>query len=118
MKIFGLQCGLTGQEFQPLTFNDQPVLEQGISIEPYALFYENPTGDTAQPLSEVAQQQFIPIASTSDTKFNNARQMKQTSQVIWLQFQIGNTHPTDTLRLWYHGGVHAFISLNLKDKTS
>jgi hypothetical protein len=76
---------LAGQEFQTLTFYDQPVLEQGISIEPYALFYENPAGDTAQPLSEVAQQQFIPIASTSDTKFNNARQMKQTSQSIQIK---------------------------------
>ena len=102
----------------PITFNGQPVLEQGISIESYALFYENPFGDTTQLLSEVAQQHFIPIATTSDTKFSNHRQMKRTSQVIWLRFQIANTHQTDTLRLWYYGGVHAVTALYLKDKDS
>ncbi|MEJ7647068.1 MAG: histidine kinase [Chryseolinea sp.] len=102
----------------PITFNGQPVLDDGISVESYALFYENPFGDTLQQLSEVAQQHFIPIAPTSDTKFDNARQMKRTSQVIWLRFEVANTNQTDTLHLWYYGGVHAFISLYLKEKTS
>lgn len=89
-------------------------MEQGISIEPYALFYENPSGDTTQPLWQVAQQRFTPAASASGIKFMHNRQMKRTSQVVWLQFRLANTHPTDTLQLWYAGGPHAYLSLYLK----
>lgn len=109
---------LQAQFLLPLKFHEQPVLEQGIPVEPYALFYENPSGDTTQPLLEVAQQQFIPAASVSDIRFMNNRQMRKTSQVVWLQFQLVNTNPMDTLRLWYGGGPHAFLSLYQKRSDS
>ncbi|CAA9480237.1 MAG: Sensor histidine kinase [uncultured Segetibacter sp.] len=102
----------------PITFNGQPALHQGLSVEPYALFYENPSADTTQPFLEVVKQKFIPASQVSDFKVSNNRQMKQTSQVTWLQFQIKNTHPTDTLHLWYGGGPHAVFSLYVKEKTT
>jgi sensor histidine kinase YesM len=94
-----------------LEFYGQPKLEQGISIEPYALFYENPSGDTTQPLSEVIKQSFIPLGSAQGAKFHNQLQMEQTSQVVWLQFKITNTHPADSIHLWYDCGPHAVTSL-------
>jgi sensor histidine kinase YesM len=109
---------LHAQTLLPLTFNGQPELEQGIPIEPYALFYENTAGDTTQSLPEVGQQPFSSASLTTDTKVINNRQMKRTSQVIWLQFQVRNTHPTDTLHLWYGSGPHAFLSLYQKERTS
>ena len=44
--------------------------------------------------------------------------MKRTSQVVWLQFLVSNSHPIDTLRLWYRGGVHAYLSLYKKSGSS
>ena len=96
-----------------LEFYGQPKLEHGISIEPYALFYEDPSGDTTQPLSEVIKQSFVPLGSAPEAKFHNLLQMKRTSQVVWLQFKITNTHPSDTIYLWYDCGVHAVASLYL-----
>ena len=92
----------------------QPKLEQGISIEPYALVYENPSADTTQPLSEVMKQSFIPFASSPVSKYNKTIQMKRTRHVIWLQFKITNTHPSDTIHFWYDGGPHAVASLFLE----
>ena len=83
-----------------LVLYGQPKLEHGISIEPYALFYEDPSGDTTQPLSEVIKQSFIPLESAKEAKFHNLMQMKRTSQVVWLQFKITNTHPSDAIYLW------------------
>ena len=91
----------------------QPKLAQGISIQPYALVYENPSADTMQPLSEVMKQSFRPFTSSPIAKYGNAIPMKQTSQVIWLQFKITNTHPADTIHLWYDCGPHAVASLYL-----
>ena len=89
----------------------QPKLAQGISIEPYALVYEDPSVDTTQPLSEVMKQSFIPFALSPVSKYNKTIQMKRTSQVVWLQFKITNTHPSDTIHLWYDCGPHAVASL-------
>jgi sensor histidine kinase YesM len=89
----------------------EPKLEHGISIEPYALVYEDPSGDTARPVNEVIKQPFLPFASAPMAEYHNILQMKRTSQVVWLQFTIKNTHPTDTIRLWYHCGPHAAVSL-------
>jgi sensor histidine kinase YesM len=109
---------LAAQVVAPLTFHGPPVLEQGLPVEPYTLYYENPDGDTTQPLAEVAQQPFVPAALVADAKFTNNRQMKHTSQVVWLQFSIANAHPTDTLHLWYGSGAQAFLSLYRKDQAS
>ncbi|MBB1282791.1 histidine kinase [Flavisolibacter sp. BT320] len=103
---------------KPLTFHGQPVLAQGLAIERYALFFESPSYDTTQLPSDFVQTQFIPAASASATKFFNNRQMNQTSRVAWLQFRIANTHAFDTLRLWYGGTIHAYLSLYLKNKGS
>ena len=108
----------SGQVPPSLRFHYQPVLEQGISIEPYAWYYENPLGDTTQPLSNVAQQPFQPLSSSPHATFHNNRQMERTSQVVWLQFRITNAHPTDTLRLWYGEKVHAFLTLYRNDNGS
>lgn len=121
-SLFGIlllfvRLSLLAQSPPPLIFNGQPVLEDGISIEPYALYYENPSGDTLQSLSQVARQAFRPIAGTSLTKFSSARQMKQTSQVLWLKFQIRNSSPMDTLHLWYYTGPHALSTLYLNKGT-
>ena len=112
--IFIFALPIQAQQLKPLILNGSPLLEKGIQIEPYALFYENPDGDTTQPLTEVMQQKFIPAVSLAGTEFINNRQMSRTSQVVWLQFQIKNTHPSDTLLLWYNGRIHAYLSLYLK----
>ena len=114
--LFLVQHPLVAQKPPPFTVHGQPIIDHGISIEPYALFYENPSGDTTQPLLEVVRQPFFPSSLASDRKAINARQMKRTSQVIWMQFQIKNTHTADTVHLWYGGGPHAYISLYLKDE--
>ena len=116
--LYLFPLSILAQSPPAITFNGQPVLEHGIPVESHGLFYEILSGDTTEPLSKVAQQRFIKIVSTSDTKFNNSRQMKRTRQVIWLQFKLENTHSTDTLRLWYYSGVHAAVSLYLKDNAS
>ena len=111
---FLLTSQLKAQLVKPLSFYGQPVLKQGIPIESYALFYEEPSGDTAKLLTEAAQKQFVPAKSSIGVKFINNRQMQRTSQVVWLQFKLANTHHTDTLHLWYGGGAHAYLSLFLK----
>jgi sensor histidine kinase YesM len=109
---------LAAQVAASFTFHGQPVLDKGVSVEPYAFFYENPEGDTTQSLTEVTRQQFLPLSASVHATFHNNRQMERTSQVVWLQFRIINAHPTDTLRLWYGGGPHAFLTLYRKDNGS
>lgn len=101
-----------------LRFDAQPELKQGIPIEKLALYYQPPFNDLLQPVSEIVKQPFMPSTLFIETKFNNNRQMEQTSQVVWLQFRIANAHPADTLRLLYSGGIHAYLSLYLKKNGS
>lgn len=109
---------VVAQNLPALIFHGQPTLEQGISVEPNALFYEDPTGDTLTPLSVIERQWFAPAAQMPQVRNGNARKMTRTSQVIWLQFRVANTHPTDTLHLGYVGGVHAVYSLYRKTNGS
>jgi sensor histidine kinase YesM len=109
---------MMAQGLPEITFHGQPTLEQGVSVEPYALFYQDPTGDTLQPLSFIAGQRFLPAARIPQIHYRINRAMPETSQVIWIQFQVRNTHPTDTLRLVYGGGVHAVYSLYRKNQHS
>ena len=101
-----------------LSFHGQPTLEQGIPVEPKALFYEDPTGDTLTPISVIARHRFVPAAQMPQIRNGNARKMQRTSQVIWLQFRVANTHPSDSLLLGYMGGVHAVYSLYRKTNGS
>jgi hypothetical protein len=39
---------LKAQPLPSIYFHGQPTLTKSISVEPYALFYEDPTGDTLQ----------------------------------------------------------------------
>ncbi|GAA4455313.1 hypothetical protein GCM10023189_23050 [Nibrella saemangeumensis] len=106
------------QSLPALTFHGQPTLEQGISVEPNSLFYEDPTGDTLTPISVIERERFVPAAQMPQIHNGNARKMPRTSQVIWLQFRVANTHFTDTLRLEYMGGIHAVYSLYRKTNGS
>ncbi|MDO1451410.1 histidine kinase [Rhodocytophaga aerolata] len=106
------------QGLPKLIFHGQPTMEQGIPVEPYALFYEDPTADTLKPLPVIEQQPFLPPSRLPQIRSQTARQMKHTRQVIWLQFKITNTHPTDTIQLVYAGGIHAVYSLYLKTDSS
>ena len=118
MMLWATGRFVLAQPLPPIVFEGQPTLEEGISIEPYALFYEDPTGDTLQPLSFIAQQQFVPADQIPYVRHYTDRQMSQTSQVVWLQFQVANKHSTDTLCLWYAGDVHSVFSLYQKEKSS
>ncbi len=109
---------LQAQLPKPLVFQDEPVLEQGIPVEPNALFMVYPFGSTAKLPSQLSQNEFVPAASAYGTKFIHNRQMSKTSQVVWLQFRITNTQLSDTLRLWYAGGIHAYLSLYLRNQGS
>lgn len=105
---------VVAQSLPALPFYGQPTLEQGISVEPNSLFYEDPTGDTLTPFSAIEQQRFAPADQMPQVRNGNARKMTRTSQVIWFQFRLANTHPTDTLNLGYVGGIHAVYSLYRK----
>jgi sensor histidine kinase YesM len=102
---------VVAQLLPEISFHGQPSLEQGIFVEPYALFYEDSTSDTLQPLSIIEQQTFLPPEEVPQIRSRTARQMPKTRQVIWLQFKVANTHPTHTLHLFYAGGIHAVYSL-------
>lgn len=114
ISLFIIHLSGGAQLPRALSFQGQPSLQQGIPIETYTLFYENPTGDTSQLPNNSIQRLFIPASSAGATKFINNRQMNRTSQVVWLQFRLSNTHPLDTLKLWYNGRAHAYLSLYQK----
>ena len=82
LLLSSLASSTVAQSLRPLSFQTQPALERGIFIGPYALFYEDPSGDTTKPLWEVAKQRFIPSKTIGDTRVINNRQMKRTSQVV------------------------------------
>jgi two-component sensor histidine kinase len=110
--LIGLSAKLVlAQPLPVISWYGQPTLEQGLSVEPYALFYQDPTGDTLQLPAVIARQGFVGAQKIPQIRSRIARQMPETSQVIWLQFRVANTHPTDTLRVAYAGGVHAEYSL-------
>jgi hypothetical protein len=105
------------QQSPAITFHGQFPRTQAVPVELYALFYEDPTGDTLQPPEFIAGQHFLPADSVPQARIRVNRQMPQTSQVIWVQFKITNTHPSDTLHLLYAGGIHAVFSLYQKKDT-
>jgi hypothetical protein len=109
---------LAAQELKPILFHGQPTLEKGIQVEAYARYYEDPSGDTLQPLNVVERQRFVPSTLVPQIHSHTNKQMPRTSQVIWLQFRISNAHPTDTLHLWYVGGIHAVVNLYEKKNGS
>jgi sensor histidine kinase YesM len=104
------------QSLSPIVFDGQPTLEEGISVEPYALFYVVPTADTLQTLSSIATQNFVPSVQVSYLNHRTVQKLSRTNQVVWLQFQVKNAHPTDTLRLVYSGGPHGMVTLYQKEK--
>jgi sensor histidine kinase YesM len=99
------------QETLTISIYSPKELEKGISVEPYATFYEDPTGDTLQLPEVIAQQEFLPVDQLPKAKMKTNRQMPRTSQVIWMQFHVENLNPIDTLYLWYSGGAHAVYSI-------
>ncbi len=104
------------QSLSPMVFDGQPILEEGISVEPYALFYIVPTADTLQTLSYIARQNFVPTEEVSFLNHRSVQKFSRTNQVVWLQFQVKNDHPTDTLKLVYSGDVHGMVTLYQKEK--
>jgi len=99
------------QQSTTISIYNPKELEKGISVEPYATFYEDPTGDTIQLPEVIAQQKFLPVDQLPIAKMKTARQMPRTSQVVWMRFSVENLNPIDTLHLWYSGGVHAVYSI-------
>ncbi|OJW80685.1 MAG: hypothetical protein BGO59_35060 [Spirosoma sp. 48-14] len=67
------------------------------NIGPFTEFFEDTSGDTL-PLSVIQQQRFRPFAQKRNERTTNA---EQPLLVTWLRFRIQNTHPTDTIRLFY-----------------
>lgn len=101
----------------PIEFDGQPLLEEGISVEPNSLFYVVPTADTLQPPSVIAKQKFVPTDQVSFLNHRTVQKVaRKTHQVVWLEFQISNTHPTDTLHLLYSGDVHGMVTFYQKKK--
>ncbi len=78
------------QETLTISIYSPKELEKGISVEPYATFYEDPTGDTLQLPEVIAQQEFLPVDQLPKAKMKTNRQMPRTSQVIWMQFHVEN----------------------------
>ena len=106
-----VSLNLYSQKPIAIVIQDQKELENGISVEPHAVFYEDPTGDTLQGPEFTARQAFYPIEQVPSARSLTARQMPRTSQVVWMQFYVTNPDPNDTLYLWYAGGIHAVYSI-------
>ncbi|HEY0111194.1 MAG TPA: histidine kinase, partial [Fibrella sp.] len=93
----------------PLVLDGQPRVEQSFEVTRHTLYYEDPAIDTLQSLASVRTKRFIPLTMAPQVR-SHGENIKST-RIIWLQFQVANTHSSDTLRLWYDPGVHAISSL-------
>jgi hypothetical protein len=59
-NLFFLLCMYAGavaaQHLPTIAFHGPPNFEQGVPVEPYALFYADPTGDTLQLPASILRQ--------------------------------------------------------------
>jgi hypothetical protein len=94
---------------QPIMINGLPLGKRAITISQQTWFYEDPSTDTLQPFTSIRHQRFIPLSVAPQIRGHNDR-IKAT-RIVWLRFQLVNSHPTDTLRLWYEQGTHAISTL-------
>jgi hypothetical protein len=104
-----ISCWSFCQTPGPIVFNGQPVSEQGIDISRQTWFYEDPATDTLQTLASVRQQRFIPQMVAP--KIHSHGDLIKSTRIVWLRFQLVNTHATDTIHVWYEPGVHALSTL-------
>lgn len=100
LALFGNISLAEGQP-PPIVFHDHPVTAEPIDIEPWTYFYEDMSGDTL-PLSVIQQKTFLPFSTKRNERTTYS---KRSLQATWLTFSISNTHPTDTLHLYFHSGV-------------
>ena len=100
---------VVAQTLEPVVFSEQPITDKALSISRQTLFYEDPANDTLQSLSSVRTKRFIPLSVAP--KIRSHGDLIKSKRIVWLQFQLVNTHSTDTLQLWYDPGVHAISTL-------
>ncbi|UFH57192.1 histidine kinase [Spirosoma sp. KNUC1025] len=111
--IFGLWLmGLTALAqagLPPVVFNGQPVTEQGLDIRPYSQFFPDSSSNPDRSLAWVRKQHFYRFKPGLRYRWDVSTDWSR--QQVWLRFSITNTHPTDSVRLYAHAGVHADITL-------
>lgn len=100
----------------PIVFNGQPVTKRGLDIRPYAQFFPDSSSDPNRSLAWVRRQQFYPFKLGLRYRWDVS--IKWSRQQVWFRFSITNTHPTDTIRLYAHAGVHADITLYELSRTA
>lgn len=93
----------------PIVFNGQPVTKRGLDIRPNSQFFPDSSSDPNRSLAWIRQQQFYPFKP--DLRYRWDVSINWSRQQVWFRFSITNTHPTDTVRLYAHMGVHADITL-------
>lgn len=104
-----ISCWAFCQTPGPIVFNGQPVSERGIDISRQTWFYEDPATDTLQTLASVRHQRFIPLSVAQ--KVQSSGELIKSTRIVWLRFQLVNTHATDTVHVWYEPGIHALSTL-------
>jgi signal transduction histidine kinase len=96
---------------QPILLHGQPASKPEINIRQQTWFYEDPASDTLQTIASVRHQHFGSLSLLAVPKILGHNYHIKSTRIIWLRFQLVNTHPTDTVRLWYEPGTHAISSL-------
>ncbi|QHW00034.1 histidine kinase [Spirosoma endbachense] len=96
---------------QPIILHGQPAAKQEINIRQQTWFYEDPASDTLQAFASVRHQHFVPLSVSAVPMLLGHNYHIKSTRIIWLRFQLVNTHPTDTVRLWYEPGTHAISTL-------
>ncbi len=71
-----------------------------LDISGYTYFYQDYSGDTL-PLSVIRTKPFRPFAERPQQGIDMSN---PSVMVTWLRFTLRNTHPRDTLRLYYRAG--------------
>ncbi|MBD2705764.1 histidine kinase [Spirosoma sp. BT702] len=96
---------------QPIILHGQPTSKHEINIRQQTWFYEDPASDTLQTFASVRHQHFVPLSESDLPKILGHNYHIKSTRIIWLRFQLVNTHPTDTVRLWYEQGTHTISTL-------
>lgn len=92
---------ITEGQHPPVVFHGSPVTAEPIDIGRWTYFYEDKSGDTL-PLAVIQRKTFLPFSAKRNERTTHS---DRSLQATWLTFTISNTHPTDTLRLFFYSGV-------------
>nr|WP_084757795.1 histidine kinase [Spirosoma luteum] len=107
---------LAQEGLPPIIFNGQPVTSGGFDIRPNSQFFPDSSSDPNRSLAWIRQQQFYPFKPGLRYRWDVSTSWSR--QQVWFRFSITNTHPTDTVRLYAHMGVHADITLYELSRTA